>query len=83
MPHFHTMPIGEAVARLNAVRTTDASRQYRRYLDDLAPGEASCLILSEDERIGVVRARLSATARAVGRGVKIRRASDQLLFWTD
>jgi len=87
MPRFDKVPIEEA--RVKSASESASVRQraqilqeYRGYIDQLKSGDAGRLVAGEGETTATVRRRIGAAARAAGHNLTIRRAGDEVYFWT-
>jgi hypothetical protein len=82
MPEFRMLTVEDAQRQMESTVPGSAGGQYRDYLDQLVPGRAGCLMVAPEEKVGIVRTRLSAAARSAGKQIIIRRAGQLIFFWT-
>ncbi len=88
MPKLDVIPIGEARVKTTTESASSRKRaqilqEYRSYIDQLKSGEAGRLVAGAGETTATVRRRIGAAARAAGRNLTIRRAGDEVYFWTE
>ena len=88
MPKLDIVPIEEARGKTASESTAARKRaqilqEYRGYIDQLKSGEAGRLVAGAGETTATVRRRIGAVARAAGRKLTIRRAGDEVYFWTE
>ena len=88
MPKLDVIPIEEARAKTTTESASIRKRvqilqEYRGYIDQLTTGEAGRLVASAGETTATVRRRIGAAARAAGTNLTIRRAGDEVYFWTE
>ena len=87
MPKLDVIRIEEAKVKTTSESASVRKRaqileEYRGYIDQLKSGEAGRLVASAGETTATVRRRLGAAARAAGHKLTIRRAGDEVYFWT-
>ena len=84
MPKLDIVPIEEAKAK-SAPRGKRARilQEYLGYIDQLKSGQAGRLVAGAGETAATVRRRIGDTARAAGHKLTIRRAGDEVYFWTE
>ena len=88
MPNLDVIPIEEARAKTateSAARRQRAQilQEYLGYIDQLTKGQAGRLVAGAGETTATVRRRIGAAARASGKKLTIRRAGDEVYFWTE
>ena len=83
MPEFDLLPLGEAIDKYVSDTHSASVAEYLGYINSLRPGQAGRLQLREGEKIGQVRMQLGTAARLAGKNVVIRRAGDEIIFWTN
>ena len=88
MPRFDKVSIEEAKVKTASESASVRKRaqilqEYRGYIDQLRSGEAGRLVAGAGETTATVRRRLGAAARAAGKKLTIRRAGDEVYFWTE
>ncbi len=88
MPKLDIVPIEEARGKTATESASVRNRaqilhEYLGYIDQLKSGEAGRLVASACETTANVRRRIGAAARAAGKNLTIRRAGDEVYFWTE
>ena len=84
MPKLDVIPIEEArVKTASGGKRAWILKEYLGYIDQLAKGQAGRLVANADETAATVRRRLGDAARAAGHKLTIRRAGDEVYFWTE
>ena len=84
MPKLDVIPIEEArVKTASGGKRAQILKEYLGYIDQLAKGQAGRLVANADETAATVRRRLGDAARAAGHKLTIRRAGDEVYFWTE
>ena len=81
MPEFSVLPANDAAQEAVSAAMPEDLAPYADYLTHLNTGEAGRLVPSDGEDVRMVRYRLSAAARRMGKKVIIRRAGNEILFW--
>jgi hypothetical protein len=83
MPKLDIVPIEEARGKsASEGKRAQILQEYQGYIDQLKSGEAGRLVASAGETTATVRRRIGAAARAAGHRLTIRRAGDEVYFWT-
>ena len=84
MPKLDIVPIEEAGTK-SAPRGKRAQilQEYLGYIDQLTKGQAGRLVAGAGETTATVRRRLGDAARGGGHKLTIRRAGDEVYFWTE
>ena len=82
MPQFRLMPLETVRDELTDSTRARAAAEYGGYVEQLAPGQAGCLVVDPTENVSVVRTRLSAAARQAKKQIVIRRVGQRIFFWT-
>ncbi len=83
MPKLDIIPIEEArVKSASRGKRAQILQEYLDYIDQLKRGQAGRLVAGADETTATVRRRLGDAARAAGHKLTIRRAGDEVYFWT-
>ena len=84
MPKLDIVPIEEArVKTASGGKRAQILQEYQGYIDQLKSGQAGRLVAGAGETTATVRRRLGAAARAAGKNLTIRRASDEVYFWVE
>ena len=88
MPKLDIVPIAEARVKTASESASTTKRaqilqEYRGYIDQLKSGEAGRLVADAGETTATVRRRIGAAARSGGKNLTIRRAGDEVYFWTE
>ncbi len=84
MPKLDVIPIEEArMKTASGGKRAQILKEYLGYIDQLAKGQAGRLVANADETAATVRRRLGDAARAAGHKLTIRRAGDEVYFWTE
>ena len=84
MPKLDIVPIAEArVKTASGGKREQILQQYLGYIDQLQSGQAGRLVANAGETTATVRRRIGAAARAAGHKLAIRRAGDEVYFWTE
>ena len=84
MPKLDIVPIEEAKGKsASGGKRAQILQEYLGYIDQLKIGEAGRLVSSAGETTATVRRRIGAAARAAGHKMTIRRAGDEVYFWTE
>ncbi len=88
MPKLDIVPMEEAKVKTASESAAKRKRaqvlqEYLGYIDQLKIGEAGRLVSSAGETTATVRRRIGAAARAAGHKMTIRRAGDEVYFWTE
>ena len=84
MPKFDIVPIEEArVKSASEGKSAQILQEYQGYIDQLKSGEAGRLVAGAGETTATVRRRIGAAARAAGHKLSIKRAGDEVYFWTE
>ena len=84
MPKLDVIPIEEArVKTASGGKRAQILKEYLGYIDQLAKGQAGRLVANAGETAATVRRRLGDAARAAGHKLTIRRAGDEVYFWTE
>jgi|ERR671918_2229586 hypothetical protein len=81
MPDFAIVSVQEARLRTLSGRQTQFVKEYASYIQQLAPGQAGKLHVSEQEKHTTIRRRLTVTAQALGIALTIRRSENDIYFW--
>ena len=83
MPTFDIVPIEEVrVKTASGGKRAQILQEYRGYIAQLKSGQAGRLVAGAGETTATVRRRIGAAARAAGHKLTIRRAGDEVYFWT-
>ncbi len=87
MPKLDIVPIEDARVKTTSESASRRKRaqilqEYLGYIDQLKSGRAGRLVASAGETTATVRRRIGAAARAAGKNLTIRRAGDEVYFWT-
>src|SRR5919106_6196506 len=82
MPDFAIVSVQEARLRTLSGRQTQFVKEYASYIQQLAPGQAGKLHISEQERHTTIRRRLTVTAQMLGITLTIKRSGEDLYFWS-
>ncbi len=83
MPKLDIVPIEEAkVKSASEGKRAQILQEYLGYIDQLKSGEAGRLVAGAGETTATVRRRIGAAASAAGKNLTIRRAGDEVYFWT-
>ncbi len=87
MPKLDIVPIEEARGKTTTESASTRKRaqilqEYRGYIDQLTSGQAGRLVANAGETTSTVRRRIGAAARSAGHKLTIRRAGDEVYFWT-
>ena len=84
MPRLDIVPIEEARGKsASGGKRAQIVLEYIGYIDQLTKGQAGRLVASAGETTATVRRRIGAAARATGKNLTIRRAGDEVYFWTE
>ena len=84
MPRLDIVPIEEARGKsASEEKRAQVLQEYIGYIDQLTKGQAGRLVASAGETTATVRRRIGAAARAAGKNLTIRRAGDEVYFWTE
>ncbi len=88
MPKLDVVPIEVARAKTASESASVRNRaqilhEYLGYIDQLKSGQAGRLVAGAGETTATVRRRIGAAARAAGHKMTIRRAGDEVYFWTE
>ena len=84
MPKFDIVPMEEVrVKSASEGKRAKTLQEYLDYIDQLKSGEAGRLVAGAGETTATVRRRLGDAARAGGKNLTIRRAGDEVYFWTE
>ncbi|MCH8744736.1 MAG: hypothetical protein IIB31_03695 [Chloroflexi bacterium] len=81
MPEFEVVPLDEARLKTANGRQGQIVKQYSRYIEQLADGQAGHLNMGEGEKVTTIRRRLITTARLMGKELVVKRSGDELYFW--
>ena len=81
MPKFEVMSQTEAELKSATGKRAKLTREYLGYIDQLEPGQAGRLQVSDGETSGAVRRRLGTAAKLSGKDVVIKRTGDDIYFW--
>ncbi len=84
MPKLDIVPMEEAKGR-SATRgkRVQILQEYLGYIDQLKSGQAGRLVARAGETTATVRRRLGAAARAGRKNLTIKRAGDEVYFWSE
>ncbi len=84
MPKFDKVPIEEVgVKTASEGKRAQILQEYLIYIDQLTREQAGRLVAGAGETTATVRRRIGAAARAAGHKLTIRRAGDEVYFWTE
>ena len=83
MPHFETLPVGEAQLKSGTGRRAELIREYTSYIEGVGPGQAGRLEAATGETLTTVRRRLTAAANHLGRNLVVKRTAEAVFFWLD
>ena len=83
MPHFETLPVGEAQLKSRTGRRAELVREYTSYIDSVGLGQAGRLEAAAGETLTTVRRRLTAAANHLGRNLAVKRTAEAVFFWPD
>jgi hypothetical protein len=83
MPEFETVSLQEAQLRTIPGRRGRFINEYAGYIQQITPGKAGKIHLSEDEKPATVRRRLVVAAQAMGVILIIRRSGEDIYFWRE
>ncbi len=84
MPKFDIVPIEEVrVTSASEAKRAQMLREYRGYIDQLKSGQAGRLVAGAGETTATVRRRIGAAARAGRKNLTIKRAGDEVYFWSE
>ena len=82
MPRFDVITTNEAKLKSATGKTADLIKEYLGYIEQLGAGKAGRLAPSPGETARAVQRRLGAAAKMGGKSLVIKRAGDEVLFWT-
>ena len=83
MPEFALVSVQEAQLRTLSGRQAQYFNQYVGYIQQLAPGQAGKLHISEQEKPLTIRRRLTVTAQMLGISLTIKRSEEDIYFWSE
>ena len=83
MPEFALVSVQEAQLRTLSGRQAQYINQYAGYIQQLAPGQAGKLHVSEQEKPLTIRRRLTVTAQMLGISLTIKRSGEDIYFWSE
>ncbi len=84
MPKFDIVSIEEVrVTSASEAKRAQILQEYRGYIDQLKSGQAGRLVAGAGETTATVRRRLGAAARAGRKNLTIKRAGDEVYFWSE
>ena len=88
MPKLDVIPIEEARVKSASKSASVRKRaqilqEYLGYIDQLKSGQAGRLVPGDGETVSTIRRRIGAASRAAGHKLTIRRAGDEVYFWTE
>ena len=84
MPKLDIVAIEEArVKTASGGKRAQILQEYLGYIGQLKSGQAGRLVASAGETTATLRRRIGAAARAAGHKLTIRRAGDEVYFWTE
>ncbi len=81
MPSLEVMSQAEAELKSATGKRAKLTREYLGYIEQLGPGEAGRLQVSEGETSSAVRRRLGTAAKLSGKDIVIKRTGDDIYFW--
>ena len=82
MPKFELVSLSDAEMKSATGKRAEIMREYLGYIEQLPGGKAGRLQAGQGESAGAVRRRLGAAARLAGKDLVIKRAGDEVYFWT-
>src|SRR5918996_5963009 len=83
MPEFAVISVQEAQLRTLSGRQAQYINQYAGYIQQLAPGQAGKLHVSEQEKPLTIRRRLVVAAQMLGINLIIKRSGQDVYFWQE
>jgi hypothetical protein len=83
MPDFAIVSLKDAKLQTTSGRQRTYLNEYAGYIQQLAPGMAGKLHLLEGEKPTTMRRRLAVAAQALGTKLVIKRAGDDVYFWSE
>ena len=83
MPDFELVSLDQAISAVAEGSRNSLLAEYIGYIQQLEPQVAGSLEVADEERPGVVSARLHAAARRIGEQITIRRYEHRIVFWLD
>jgi hypothetical protein len=83
MPDFAIVSLQDAKLETMPSRQRIYMNEYAGYIQQLSPGMAGKLRPLEDEKLTTIRRRLVVTAQTLDATLIIRRAGDDLYFWSE
>jgi len=84
MPKFDIVSIEEVrVTSASEAKRAQMLQEYLDYIDQLKSGQAGRLVAGAGETTATVRRRLGAAARAGRKNLTIKRAGDEVYFWSE
>lgn len=82
MPRFDLVSLGEAQIKAARGKRAELIREYVNYVEQLGRGQAGRLQPTGGESVAAVRRRLGSAAKVAGKDLVIRRAGEEVYFWT-
>ena len=82
MPNFDTISVDEALMKTASGKRAEIIKEYAGYIEQLSSGQAGRLRAGAGETAAAVRRRLGAAARLTGKQLTIKRAGDEVIFWS-
>jgi hypothetical protein len=83
MPEFAIVSVQEARLKTLSGRQGKVINEYASYIQQLTPGQAGKLHVSEQEKHTTIRRRLTVTTKMLDIRLTIKRSGDDIYFWRE